>query len=157
MHNHCKYITKGDNAKSKKGRVVIFVRDTLSRPVLHFDQVPSKYSEGYSSYRADTKSISNKTKENNFKSKKTRVVILICDTSSHPVLHFYQVSSKYSKEYSSYRVDTKSISDKTKGDNSKSKKARFVILVQDMSRAVLPIIKIFQRLFDLHSGHEINA
>ena len=29
-------ITKGDNAKSKKGRVVIFVCDTSSGPVLHF-------------------------------------------------------------------------------------------------------------------------
>ena len=57
-------ITKGDNAKSKKGKVVILVRDTSSHPVLQFYQVPPKYSEGYSSYRADTKSISNKTKEN---------------------------------------------------------------------------------------------
>ena len=48
-------ITKGDNAKSKKGRVVILVHETLSGPVLHFCQVPSKYSKGYSSYRADTK------------------------------------------------------------------------------------------------------
>ena len=52
-------ITKGVNSKSKKGRVVILVRDTSSHPVLHFYQVPPKYSEGYSSYRADTKSISN--------------------------------------------------------------------------------------------------
>ena len=48
-------ITKGDNAKSKKGRVVILVRDTSSGPVLHFYQVSSKYSKGYSSYRADKK------------------------------------------------------------------------------------------------------
>ena len=32
-------LTKGDNAKSKKGRVVILVCDTLSGPVLHFYQV----------------------------------------------------------------------------------------------------------------------
>ena len=32
-------ITKGDNAKSKKGRVIILVRNTLSGPVLHFQQV----------------------------------------------------------------------------------------------------------------------
>ena len=55
-------ITKGDNAKSKKGRVVILVRNTSSSPVLHFFQVPLKYSKGYSSYKADEKSISNKTK-----------------------------------------------------------------------------------------------
>ena len=54
--------------------------------------VPSKYSEGYSSYRADKKSISNITKGDNSKSKKARVVILVCDTLSGLVLHFYQVS-----------------------------------------------------------------
>ena len=55
----------------------------------------------------DTKSFSNKTKDDNSKSKKGRVVILVRDTSSGPVLHFYQVSSKYSKGYSSYRADKK--------------------------------------------------
>ena len=48
-------ITKGVNAKSKKGRVVILVHDTSSGPVLHFYQVSSKYSKGYSSYRVDKK------------------------------------------------------------------------------------------------------
>ena len=81
--------TKGDNAKSKKGRVVILVHNTSSGPVLHFCQVLLKYSKGYSSYRADKKSISNKTKGDNFKSKKARVIILIHDTSLGPVLHFY--------------------------------------------------------------------
>ena len=47
------------------------------------------YSKGYSSYRVDTKSISNKTKGNNSKNKKARVVILVRDTSSSLVLHFY--------------------------------------------------------------------
>ena len=104
-------ITKGDNTKSKKGRVVILVRDMSLGPVLHFCQVPSKYSKGYSSYRADTKSFANKTKGDNSKSKKGRVVILVCDTLSGPVLHFYQVSSKYSKGYSSYRADKKFYAD----------------------------------------------
>ena len=75
----------------------------------HLYQVPPKYSERYSSYRADTKSISIKTKGNNFKSKKGRVVILVHDASSCPVLHFYQVSLKYSKGCSNYRADTKLI------------------------------------------------
>ena len=35
---------------------------------------------------------SNKTKGENSKSKKARVVILVRDMSSGPVLHFYQVS-----------------------------------------------------------------
>ena len=95
----------------------------------------------------DMKSISNKTKGNNSKSKKTRVVILVGNSYSCPVLHFYQVSSNYSKGYLSYRADTKSISNKTKGNNPKSKKARVVILVRDMlSGPVLflpSIIKIF--------------
>ena len=95
-------ITKGDNSKSKKGRVVILVGNTSSGPVLHFCQVSSKYSKGYLSYRADTKSFSNTTKGDNSKSKKARVVNLVCDTSSRPDLHFYQVSSKYSKGYSCY-------------------------------------------------------
>ena len=51
------------------------------------------------------------------------------------------------------------LSDITKGDNSKSKKGRVVILVCDTSSGpFLPsIIKIFQRVFDLQSGHEING
>ena len=85
-------ITKGENAKSKKGRVFILVCDTSSGPVLHFCQVTSKYSKGYSSYRADEKSISNKTKEDNTKSMKARVVILVRNMTSDPVLHFYQLS-----------------------------------------------------------------
>ena len=100
-------ITKGDNAKSKKGRVVILVLKISSGPVLHFCQVPSKYSKGYSSYRVDTKSFSNKTKGDNSKSKKGRDVILVRNPSSSPVLHFYQLSSKYFKGYSSYRADKK--------------------------------------------------
>ena len=85
-------ITKRDKAKSEKDRVVILVRDTSSDPVLHVCRVPSKYSKGYSSYRADEKSISNKTNADNSQSKKARVVILVRDTSSGPVLHFLQVS-----------------------------------------------------------------
>ena len=83
-------ITKGD--KSKDGRVVILVRNMSSCPILQFYKVPSKYSEGYSSYRADEKSISNKTKGDNSKSKKAGVVILVRNILSGLVLHFYQVS-----------------------------------------------------------------
>ena len=89
-------ITKGDNSKSKKGRVVILVGDTSSGPVLHFCQVSSKYSKGYLSYRADKKSFSNTTKGDNSKSKKARVVNLVCDTTSRPDIHFYQVQSNLS-------------------------------------------------------------
>ena len=47
----------------------------------------------------------------NSKSKKARVVILVRDTSSHPIVYFYQVSSKDSKGYSSYRVEKKFYAD----------------------------------------------
>ena len=89
-------ITKGDNSKSKEDRVVILVRNKSACSILQFYQVPSKYSEGYSSDRAEEKSISNKTKGDYAKSKKARVVILVRDMLSGPVLHFYQVSYKYS-------------------------------------------------------------
>ena len=83
---------KGDNSKSKKARVVIFVCNMSSRLVLHFYQVSSKYSKGYLCYRADMKSNSNTGRRDNSKTKKAKVVILVCDMSSRPVLHFYQVS-----------------------------------------------------------------
>ena len=64
------------------------------------------------------------------------------------VLHFYQVSSKYAKGYSFYKADRKSNSNTRRGDNSKSKKPKVGILVCT--------IKIFQRVFQLKSGHKIN-
>ena len=93
-------------------RVVILLGDTSSRPVLHFYQVSSKYYEGYRSCKADTKSYFNTRREDKSKSKKPRVVILVPNISSHPVLHFYQVSSKYSKGYSCCRADKISNSNK---------------------------------------------
>ena len=41
--------------------------------------------------------------------KKAKVVILVYDMSSGPVLHYYQVSLKYSNESSTYIADTKSM------------------------------------------------
>ena len=46
--------TKGDNSKRKKAIIVTLVCDVLSGPVLHFYQVSSKCSEGYSTYRAQS-------------------------------------------------------------------------------------------------------
>ena len=43
------------------------------------------------------------------KVKKAQVVILVCDMSFGPVLHYYQISLKYSKECSTYIADTKSM------------------------------------------------
>ena len=81
-------ITKGDNAKSKKG---ILLRNMSSGPVLHFYQVPSKYSNGYLSYSADTKSFSNKTKGNNSKVRKPKFSFLY---ATHHLVLFY-ISIKY--------------------------------------------------------------
>ena len=46
---------RGDNLKSTKARVLIFVRETLSWPVLRNCEVSSKYSKRFSNYRADKK------------------------------------------------------------------------------------------------------
>ena len=43
------------------------------------------------------------------KSKKAEVVILVSDMLSGPVLHYYKVSSKYSKECLTYKAHTKSM------------------------------------------------
>ena len=69
-----------------KGRVVILVRDTSSRPVLHFYQIPSKQTKGYLIYRVNTKSIS-KTKQREITPKvtKDRVVIIVHNTSAGPI------------------------------------------------------------------------
>ena len=124
-------------------------------------QIFQRVSDLQSGHEINGLSLSNITKGDNAKSKKGRVVILVRYMSSGPVLHFCQVPSKYSKGYSSYWADEKSISNKTKGDNSRSKKARAVILL-----ATLPLVLfyistkhhiIFQRVFDLQSEHNING
>ena len=76
--------------------------------------------------------------------------------SSNPVLHFYQASSKYCEEYSSYRADTKSNSNTRRGDESKGKNA---ILVRNTSSPpVLHFyqikIKMTQNVLELQKGHE---
>ena len=105
----------------------------------------------------DMKSNSKTRWGDNSKSKRDRVVILVCNLSSSPILHFYQVSSKYSKRYSCYRADTKSNLNTRRGDNSKRKVAKVAILVRDTwFHPVLhfsSIIKKFQRVLDLQSEH----
>ena len=70
-----------------KARVVIPARDTSSWSVLHNCQVSWLYSIGYSSYRADMKLHLKWSRGNNSESITERVAILVCDTSSWPVLH----------------------------------------------------------------------
>ena len=85
-------ITNGDNTKSKKGRVVILERNTPSHPILHFYQIPSKYSEGYSSLRANTKSIlKTKQREITQEVRKSELSFLYV---THPLILFC-ISTKY--------------------------------------------------------------
>ena len=95
---------------------------------------------------------------NNSESMKPRVVILVRDTSSWPVLHNCEVSWLYSIWYSSYRRTRMCIKKHQRGDNSKSMKARALIFVRDRSSWPFQhnwsIIKILQTVFKLLSGHE---
>ena len=141
MDNHSD-IRKGDNAKSKKGRVVILV--CASRLVLLY--ISTKHHKNISRVfdlqsRHKISGLSLSTKGDNTKSKKGRVVSLVRDTSSGPVLHFCHVPWKYSTGYSSYRADTKSFSNKTKGDIPKVRKAEVSFLYAS-SRLVLFYISI---------------
>ena len=71
-------------------RVVILVRNMSSRPVLHLYQASSKYSVGYSCYRAETRNpIQTQEGKITPKVKKAKVVILVFDMLSGPVLHYY--------------------------------------------------------------------
>ena len=150
--------SKGKNSKSKKARVVILIRDTSSWPVLHICEVSWKYSKGYSSYGADTKSHLKPSRGNNSKSTEARIVILVRDTSSWPVLHICEVSWKYSKRYSSYRADTKSHLKPSRGNNSKSKKARVVILVRDTSSwPVLHICEVSWKYSKRYSSYRADT
>ena len=54
----------------------------------------------------DKKSNSNTWRGDNSKSK-NKAEVLVHDMSSGPVLHYYQVSSKYFEEFSTYIADTK--------------------------------------------------
>ena len=66
----------------------------------------------------DKKSNSNIRRGDNSKVKKAKVVILVCDMLSGPILHYYQVSSKHSKECSTYIADTKSMHNQCQQANS---------------------------------------
>ena len=97
MDYHSSNITKGENAKSKRGRVLYVTRHL----VLFYISAKCHRNipKGIRVTELTRNLFSNNTKGDNFKSNKARVVNLICDTS-HPDLHFYQVSSKYSNGFS---------------------------------------------------------
>ena len=77
------------NISANPARVVFLVCNTSSRPVQHLYQASSKYSIGYLCYRAGTKNrIPTQEGEVTPKVKKAQAVILVCDMSSGPVLHY---------------------------------------------------------------------
>ena len=101
--------SRGNNSERMKERVVIviLVRDTSSWPVLQNCEVSRLYSKWFSSYGVDTKLHLKPSRRNNSKRMRARVVVLVRDTSSWPVLHNCEVSWLYSKGYSSYGAVTK--------------------------------------------------
>ena len=104
------FLEKKKQMSPNPARVVILVCNMSSRPVLHLYQASLKYSVGYLCYRAETRNqIQTQKGEITPKVKKAEVVILVSDMSSGSVRHYYQVSSKYSKECSTYIADTKSM------------------------------------------------
>ena len=119
--------SRGNNLESMKARVVILVCHTSSWPVLHSCEVSWLYSKGYASYRSDTKLHLKCSRGNNLESMTAKVVILVRNTLSCPVLHNCEVSWLYSKPFLSYGADTKLHLKPSRGNNSESMKARFVI------------------------------
>ena len=81
-----------------------FLYATHCHDLFYITEVSWLYSKGYSSYRADKTLHLKQSRGNNSESMKARVVILVNDTSSWPVLHNCEVSWLYSTGYSSYRV-----------------------------------------------------
>ena len=110
MDNHCQIQQREITPKVRKAEL-LFLYATRRLVLFYISTKYHKNTKGSLTYRADTKSFSNKTKGDNSKSKKAGVVNLVCDTSSRPDLHFYQVSSKYSKGHLSYRADKKFFAD----------------------------------------------
>ena len=108
-------------------RDVILVSDISSWPDLHNCEVSRLYSKQFSSYGVDMKLHLKSSRGNNSESMKARVVILLRDTLSWPVLHSCEVSWLYSKGYSSYRADTKLHLKWSRGNNSEKMTARIAI------------------------------
>ena len=132
-HEIASETVKGNNSESMKARVVIFVRNTLSRPVLYSCEVSRLYSKGYLSYRADTKLHLKWSRGNNSESMIARVAILVCHTSSRPILHICKESLQYTLWFLSYWADTKLHLKPSMGNKSESMKARVFTLVRNTS------------------------
>ena len=149
---------RGVKSESKKARVVILVCNMSSRPSLHFTKSNWNNPKGIVVTEWTWNQIQAQEGEIITKVRKSELSFLY---SSCPVLHFYEVSSKYSEGYLCYRAGTKSNSNTRRGDNSKSKKVKAVILVYDVVSSYstfLPRIKKkYSKGYSTYSGHDINA
>ena len=90
-----------------------------------------------------------------------RVVILVRNTPSRPVLHLYQASSKYSVGYSCYKTETRNQIQTQEGKITPKEKQSchscMWHIVWSCSLLLISIIKIFQRVFDIYSGHKSSC
>ena len=104
--------SRGNNSESMKARVAIFCTWHIVMTCSTLLWSIMIIFKGYSSYRADTKMHKKHQMGDNLKIIKARALIFARGTSSWPVLHDCEVSSKYSKRFSSYRADTKMFTDR---------------------------------------------
>ena len=95
---------------------------------LYLCQVSWNNIKRYQSYRVSTISIRKITKGNNSAKNVGGVTVFNLCTSSGHAIYFYQVLWHYHKRYQSYRADTISILENTKGNNS-AKNAGWVNVV----------------------------
>ena len=96
-------------------------------------------------------------KRDNAKSKKGRVVILVCDMQSGPVLHFYQVPRNIPKgiqlterKQNVFQTKQREIIPKVRKPECHSCTWHVTL---SCSTFLSSIIKIYQRVFDLQCGH----
>ena len=121
-------ITKGNNSAKNAGGATVVNLCTSYDHALYFYQVLWNYLKRYQSYRVDRISILKITKGNNSAKNVGGVTVVnLCTLSGH-ALYFYQVLWHYLKRYQSYRADTISILENTKGNNS-AKNAGWVNVV----------------------------
>ena len=111
-------ITKGNKSAKNASGVTVVNLCTSSDHALYFYQILWNYLKRYQSYRVDMISILKITKGNNSAKNVGGVTVVNLCTSSGHALYFYQVLWHYHKRYQSYRTDTISILENTKGNNS---------------------------------------
>ena len=105
-------------------------------------------------------SLSNITKGGNVKSKKGRVVILVCDMWSHPVLHFYRTIQIFRRVFelqsghSLFQIKQRV---KTPKVRKPEWSILYVTLFSSWSTFLPSIIKIFQRVLSYRADKKFYA